>query len=487
MSKQSATPTNGDLVPELAALISPAAPTLDLPPATETPARKPRQPRQPSVDGATKAARPKTGRTEIEAESAAVLNEMLSERLGDTVYSRDAQWLRFSQEGVVVELHLERKRLKLGLTLQDIGIEPEDEKEAKSLLSILNPGHRYLLPVTVLKQADSIDSLARENLKRYGLKTFWGRFVHLKNYAAWKSRNDEIRDLYMGLVDEIEEKYEDLKREALTAYVGYCNGTYDRLRLSPAARRIPGFADKQAWVTARVARMEAEIPDMAAIRASFVFTYDVTSLPSLAQIETDKVKADRIRLSEAERLMIADLERTASERIAGGVDQFMTEIRAQVQTQLFDVMSQSLRVLQGKGGQGLGRNTSVAIQKIIDATKDKVFWGEGNLDDRLRQLQAMLDQPARKRDYQEVETLLRTVGAEARLVLAELDQGVQRSGLDVGIPDDIDGLTATIARAGVALPNADLTEADLTPAVRQGDDDDLLAGFDIDADLGATR
>lgn len=459
------TPNNGTLIPELAALLAPSAPPA--PPA-------------PIVDGTTKTRRPRTGRTEIEAEGAAVLNERLSTQLGDTVYSRNAQWLQFSQDGVIVELHLERKRFKLGLTLQDIGIEPEDEAEAKKLMSILAPGHRYLLPVRILKQADAIDSLGRENLKRYGLRTFWGRFVHVKNYAAWKARNDEIRDAYYGLVDQIEAEYEDLRREALEAWVGLCNGTYDRLRLSPAARRIPGFDNREAWVTARVERMQAEIPTMAEIRPSFVYRYDVTSLPSLAQIEMDRVAASEIRLSEAERLMLADLERTAAQRVAGGVEQFMIEVRSQVQTALFDVMSQSLRTLRGRGGQGLGRNTSVAIQKLIDATQDKLFWSEGNLEDRLRQLQAMLDTPARKRDYSEVEKLLRTVGAEARLALAELDQGAERSGLDVGIPDDVSELGDTIARAGAWTPD-DLTEADLVPAARQGVDDGL-EDFDLDLD-----
>lgn len=417
-------------------------------------------------------------------ESAAVLNEQLSERLGDTVYSRDAKWLRFAQEGVVVELHLERKRFMLRLTLQDLGIEPGDEAEAKSLTSILAPGHRYLLPVRVLKQADAIDSLARENLKRYGLKTFWGRFVHLKNYAAWKGRNDEIKAAYYGLVDQIEEEYDDLKREALLAWVGLCNGTYDRLRMSPAASRIPGFGDKAAWVAAQVDRMRAEIPTMAEIRPSFRYEYEVTSLPSLAQVETDRARARDIRLSEAERLMLADMEATAARRIAGGVDQFMVEVRAQVQAQLFDVMTASLRVLRGRGGQGLVRNTSVAIQKLIDATQDKVFWSEGNLEDRLRQLQAMLDTPSRKRENAEVEKLLRTVGAEARLVLLELDQDVAgRSGRDVGIPDDFDGLTATIARAGAKLPELDF-EPEAPGAVRVGgaavpdfEGDDLADGL----------
>lgn len=482
------TPKTDTLIPELTALLQQAArQTQKGQAAVDAIIDTLEAAKAPTVDASTKSARPKTGQTEIEAEGAKVLNERLSATLGDTVYSRNAEWLKYSQEGVIVELHLERKRLKLGLSLQDLGIEPENEGEAKRLLSILAPGHRYLLPVKVLKQADSIDSLARENLKRYGLKTFWGRFVHVKNYAAWKARNDEIRAAYMGLADEIEAQYDDLVREALEAYVGLCNGTYDRLAVSPAARRIPGFGDKQAWVTARVERMRGEIPDMAAIRASFVFTYDVTSLPSLAQIETDRVKANDIRLSEAERVMLADLERTAAARVAGGVEQFMTEVRAQVQTALFDVMTQSLKVLRGNQGKSLGRNTSVAIQKLIDATQDKLFWSEGNLEDRLRQLQAMLDTPARKRDYEEVERLLRTVGAEARLALAELEPGAQRSGLDVGIPEDIDGLTQTIGRAGAWTPPAsDLTEADLTPAVRRGGDFDA-DDFDLDLDEGASR
>jgi hypothetical protein len=422
-------------------------------------------------------------------ESKAALNAALSEELGDQIYSRDAQWMRFAQEGVIVELHLERKRFRLQLTLADLGIVAEDEAEAKKLESILAPGHRYLLPKAITQAADAIDSRARENLKRYGLRTFWGRFVHKKNYLAWKEQNDAIRADYLALVDQIESGYDDLKREALEAYLGLCSQTYDKLALSPSASRIPGFGDKTAWIAAQVDRMRGEIPTMAEIRPSFVYTHEATSLPTMAQVEQDRVDADRIRLSAAEQAMLADLEETAKARVAGGVSQFMVEVRGQVQEALYDVMSQSLRVLRSKDGQGLGRNTSVAIQKLINACEDRVFWSEGNLEDRLRQLQQMLDTPSRKRNYGEVEALLRTVGAEARLQLLALDQEVAgRIGdaSDIGIPADVDGLGEVVARAGfLKEEEPDLDDLDAVGEARVGDDDDdaaLLADFEVDLD-----
>ncbi len=79
------------------------------------------------------------------------------------------------------------------------------------------------------------------------------------------------------------------------------------------------------------------------------------------------------------------------------------------------------------------------------------------------------------------------VGAEARLVLAELEQGSVRSGLDVGIPDDPDDLAETIARAGAWEPlNADLDADDLAGAVRGRGDDLAADDFDLDLD-GASR
>lgn len=384
-------------------------------------------------------------------EGAAALNQALSDRLGVNVYSRDAQWLQYSQAGVVVEVHLARERFKLQLTLELLGIAPENEKEAKALNQLLAPGHRYLLPARIAKKGDSIDSQARENLKRYGRKTFWGQWIHVAVFPAWKAQNDRIEAEYLAWVDSIEAQYDELVEENTVAFIGLCNGTWERLRPLAASSRIPNFDDKEVWVREQVQRMLAEVPSMERIRRKLKYSYDVTSLPSLAAVEADRVRARDIRLTEAERIMMAEIERTQARRVAGGVEQFMAEIRGQLQSQVFDTIAVALQVARGNGGR-LKRNNVVALRDLIGSVKELDFWGEGNgsLQSRLADLQGILDIPGWARSADEVEQILQTLGAEARLTLMELDQPISRKAAliadAVGLGGDVEQLEGLVRR-----------------------------------------
>jgi len=397
---------------------------------------------------------------------ASEINEALSEELGETVRTMDPQWTKFANEGLVIELHCRRERYKMTLSADDLGIEGANPRETNEIKRILAPGWIYLLPWDAVKEGDTLDSRARDTLKKHAFKTFWGFWLHKSKYAAWREDIDKVKVEYLQVVEKILEDYDKHRTDAINGWFGICNQTYNRLAQTEASQRIRGFADRNAWMQKQMDMMISRIPTEGEIRASYQMDWEVYRLPLLAEIEKDRANAQDIRLDESERLMLADMEATAKRTIQGGVDQFMAEIKAQVESSLCEVAEACLKVL-AKDGK-IGRNSVVQIQNLIDANRSAVFWKDENLDACMQRLQAIIDTPPKKRNPEQLKETFLQVGARARLTLAELQPTAERrSAADVGIPDSLDELQE-IARRGTARSADDLLDDldDTRPAVR---------------------
>jgi hypothetical protein len=413
--------------------------------------------------------------------SALALNEALTEQLGTEVRTYDARWTRFAQDGVLVDLHLTREQFQLQLTLRDIGIEPRDKAEADQLNSIVRPGHRYLLPRNIAIQVpESIQSEARECLKRHSYKTYWGRWVHVNRFPIWLEENEALKAKYLNHVETIIANYDQLVSDAQAAWLGMCNKTYNQLAVTEAATRIPNFADRDAWLADQAQAFLARVPDRERIRARFTYQWDVFSLPSLVQqVKDESAQARWQRMSEAERAMTRALEQSARQKIQGGVDQFLSEIRGQIQAEVLSVASSALKVVQGRGGK-LERNSSNALKGLIEQWRNMVFWDDDQgIEVKLSALEQVLNTESAKRDPLVTTNVLQSLAAEARLALADLDVPADRTAIGGTVTEAIEKANA----AGLAWDD-DLSAFTVRTAIEQADDD-LFS----DDDLGtvATR
>ncbi len=380
------------------------------------------------------------------------------------------QWSRFAQEGVVVDLHCERERFRVGLTPADLGIEPDNDEERKALAKVLTLGSRYLIPKDWVKKGDSLDSKGRECLKRHSFKTFWGAWIHTKAYATWRAENDEIAAEYVALRDEIVARYDDLIREAQVAYVGLCSQAYNRLLATPAGRegRIPGLDDREAWIANAVRRMVASTPSAELAASKYRYYWDVRVLPALSNVAADEALAQRIRLDAATAAMLEDLKRTAAEEAAGGVRQFVSEVQGAIRSEVYGAVVTCLDALERSEDERLPRNNTAQLVRLVERCSSLVFWEDPDLEKRVQELSSVISVPAAKRSPDDLRGALRALGAEARLVLLELDRPPERSGRDVGIPDDIEGLEVVARRGSTALDDLDL-DLDLSViATREG-------------------
>lgn len=373
------------------------------------------------------------------------------------------QWARFAQEGVVVDLHCERERFKVGLTFADLGVEPESDDERKALSKVLSLGSRYLIPREWVAKGDSLDSKGREALKRHSFKTFWGYWVHTKSYATWSTENAEIRAAYMALRDEIVTKYDALLVEARVAYVGLCSQAYNRLAATPAGRegRIPGLDDREAWIAQAVERMVAATPRVERVAEKYKYYWDVRVLPALSNVAADEAAANRIRLDAATEAMLEDLKRTAAREAAGGIQQFVTEVQGAIRTQVYEAVVTCLEALESNEDGRLPGNNTKQLKNLVAKCSEVVFWEDPELEKRVAAVSRVTDIPSAKRSSDELKTVLRELGAEARIVLMELGRPPERSAASLGIPDQIEDLTV-VARREAATLDIDF-DLDLSP------------------------
>ena len=378
----------------------------------------------------------------------------------------DAEWTRYAQEGLIVDLHLGRERYMLQLTLQRLGIEGRTPEETKLLQRTVKPGHVYLLPYDVIARGDGIDGKARQCLKRHSFKTMWGRWVHKSRYAAWRAENIEIRNEYMADMEAVLRDYDKHRQDAIAGYLGLLNKAWANLMMTVAGRQIEGISDRDTWLNLQLDSLLARIPLPEEIRKNHRYDWDVWTIPLQAQIEQDRINAGDLRLIAAEREMMLDVEASAKARAKAGVNGFLAEIQAQIQNQVCVVAEGALAAMQGNQGR-LGRNSSVAIANLIQTVNDLVFWEDGSLEANMRRLQAILDTSSKKRDPQAVRSTLLALGAEARLALMELTPAATRqAAASAGDLDDLDDLAASARPTARTADDLDIDLGDTIPAMR---------------------
>jgi len=362
---------------------------------------------------------------------------------------RNPEWIRYLQDGALVTVNLGRYRAKVGLTLEDLGIQPESAEARASMNRILSPGHRYLLPVTILKRAQEIESRARYRLKVYGFKTFWGRWIHKARYAEWRAQNEEIKAEYFALADEVMERWDALVDQVRQDYASFALGTLNRLI---AEGLLVGYDDDEAkieWCQTYVEKAMARVPSAQKAREAWRYDTVTEYLPmqqtlaaDRAAAEATKLRAQEIARLEAEDVFMADLRRTEARNAVEGLNTFIADLKAQVNDQVYTAAENCLEALRNPKNKGkLPRNSTKELKNLIEFFQGMVFWPEADIEAKLTELGRLIEIRSEKRDNAAVSSILTELGTQARIVLLELDREPSRNakkGRDFELNLDLD-------------------------------------------------
>lgn len=383
----------------------------------------------------------------------------IAQALGEdpaAIRTDNPKWVELLQEGVIVKVTLRRWRGKARLELDgDLGVPVNGEGELyRALLDI---GSKLLLPRSIQKELDSIDSAARQNVERFGFKTHWGTFIPATAYADWKAKDAEYQEKYFAVRDQIVAFYDDIIAGQLDEYAEAARVAYKRRnRLQPGQDLDYRYLPQDKFVEDYMARLRLLIPTKDQIAASFAYEIELAYIPLPSLLAADTERAAEIAVTgEAERRKLAALEAMNREVIEQAkaqkellVDGFLADITRQLRAMIYDAVT-AVSDATAKNGY-LHPRSMVQLQNLVEQVGRLNFIGDRDADAMVERLRSLTSKASADRDPAEIQQALRDVQIVTRASLAALGDG-PRSNRSTALPEAVPTEELTRARRALAL------------------------------------
>lgn len=383
----------------------------------------------------------------------------IAQALGEdpaAIRTDNPKWVELLQEGVIVKVTLRRWRGKARLELDgDLGVPVNGEGQLyKDLLDI---GSKLLLPRSIQKELDSIDSAARQNVERFGFKTHWGTFIPATAYADWKASDAEYQDKYFAIRDQIVVFYDEIIAGQLDEYAEAARVAFKRRnRLQPGQDLDYRYLPQDRFVEDYMARLRLLIPTKEQIAASFAYEVELAYIPLPSLLAADTERAAEIAVSsEVERRKLAALEAMNREVIEQAkaqkellVDGFLADITRQLRAMIYDAVT-AVSDATAKNGY-LHPRSMVQLQNLVEQVGRLNFIGDRDADAMVERLRSLTSKASADRDPAEIQQALRDVQIVTRASLAALGDG-PRSNRSAALPEAVPTEELTRARRALAL------------------------------------
>jgi hypothetical protein len=397
---------------------------------------------QPSQD-----AKPSTVSAAVEALAAKIGEDPASIEL------IDSPWEQYLQDAVIGRVSVKRTRFSVALSHAVLGIEPRDEAGRRAWRLLVKLGSRLLMPEDVLKRFDRCESMARDALNNASFPTFLGRLIPFTRYLELKAEMQRLEEWYYELRDDLDANWDTYLSQVATQYrvLGY--ETYSNILAAggrlPNGEQLPD--DREAWVADFVRRVMLQVPRKDAALASYQFEFKVgfAALPS--QVAEDQLRANTMRAEalavQLEAQQIADartqMRRDAMAQMensrAQQVNQLMADVQGYLRGMLWNMSLNVLSAVSRNDGK-LPPSNYKEMRTVLDTVSSMKFWDDAELDRQMQNVRLILDSRMASTNPETLTKAFEKIGAETRLKLLELDRVPQRSGTELGIPDDEDGL-----------------------------------------------
>ncbi len=231
------------------------------------------------------------------------------------------------RDGVVCKVHIKRERFQTKTTAAEMGVSRD---VASQVLSGL--GNKLLAPKDILGQMNSADTMARNLLARFGIKTPWGRFIPTCNWAAFKEAFLHQREAYYSALARLITMMADGRHETwiIQQYTAFAYDRWKYVRdnyedsLHPAGSCSEMDAPPPGFISSVVDAARARIPDHAVVAASAEFSYELsvvqapdTLLARECATEDSDLNRELIQhMNDRKRSLIDDFLRAAHEGLA---------------------------------------------------------------------------------------------------------------------------------------------------------------------------
>lgn len=382
----------------------------------------------------------------------------------EAIKADNPRWTQLLQEGVIVKITLRRWRGKTKLELDgDLGIPVNGEGQLyRELLDI---GSKLLLPRSIHMELNSIDSAARQNVERFGYKTFWGQFIPATAYADWKAKDLEYQAKYFAVRDRISQFYDEIMAGQLDEYAESARIAYVRRnRLQPGQDLDYRYLPVDEFVDNYMTKLRALIPTKEQIAASFAYEVDLAyiPLPSLLAADTDRAAeiaaskaVYRIEVDGAQRrqAQLDEMNREVMERAKEQklllVDGFLKDVVKQLRSLIYDAVVTVSDAINKNGY--LHPRSATQLQGLVAQVERLNFFGDEDATKMVQQLQALTNRAAPDRDPAELQDALRNVAIVTRASLMALGDQPRHARI-LGTVDSVQPEELKRARRALDLP-----------------------------------
>jgi len=364
----------------------------------------------------------------------------------------DPKWKDLLGAVALVELHAECAKVETVLTLSDLGITAKDEAESKALSSVLSLGTRYLLPKRVVQEGTYWRNQFRQALYRRSLKSHWGYLVPQQQYQAWKAASEKARAGYMAWAIETVGKWDELMAEVEADYtaIGWRNC---RVLLESGVLHFAMPGDSSLWVAAFVKRMMRQTISAEQFLAEAKMWWDVGYIPLKSMLATDEAEAVHAQaLAQAKTEMEKDILNDAKQQFENGLFQFVSDVRGEIAERVYNVMADVLEAIEKNKGE-LPRNSTKQLRNLIEAVNDLKFWDDATLDAQMDNIRKLCN--SKGRTEQEMTSVLREVGTEARVLMTELQRPVERQSRHLGDMVEDEAIVSNRAQRSLSVLDDD--------------------------------
>src|SRR5579883_1473703 len=262
----------------------------------------------------------------------------IGEESGRITVHRDlSTLLERMKDGVTVQLSLSRPRFFKKLSLEDLGLQiDQDQATSEEAMRVIGDyfqlGRRSLLPKQWQDRLSNLENAARYCLKRHSLKSHWGAFVPVREYQDWKSENAKLEQEFWEIRKDLLAQYDTIKEEVLNDFRALAEdswrrvligsvlkdpSTVERAVLSQLLERLHAGEGKEAFLDAYLATIRRALPSRLEIEESFRYNVEIGVIPLPSLLAQDIQQADRVYQERALRdaRVRAELERLERERM----------------------------------------------------------------------------------------------------------------------------------------------------------------------------
>jgi hypothetical protein len=323
----------------------------------------------------------------------------------------NGDWRAIMEAGALASLKVSRYRGVKSLTSADLGL---DAQEMRDVESIVNLGHRLLLPQEILNAFNTLETRARQVVRSSGLLTPLGLFVPARNYdelantmAIFKGKFDE---LVSNLIYDLPQHRERMVRE------------YERLaqqvlnRILNADPYAVSYADRDRWLDEFTDRCMSHFPSEESLRSSFAFALSLqfVPLPYETQNEIPEFASASADLVNMRRAVLREQQETRSAL----VNEFLGSVQNELYSLINEALSDTLASL--RKNESLNSRSVVQLKNVVKSISDLNFWGDRRIETIRDEIQALLDRPSKTRSAALATSVLEELSYQARAANIDL-------------------------------------------------------------------